>query len=264
MLSFENVTLEAARYNWLGRRQWQPLLRDIDLQLAPGEIVALVGGSGEGKSLLLQSALGLLPDNLRMGGTIALDGVPLCELSRARLRGHTLCYVPQGVSALNPLLTVERQLGRAARLCGQSGSRERLSQQLSRYQLPVQTLAHYPRQLSGGMAKRILACAAALSGARYILADEITAWLDEPLACQLLTQLRELASEGSGILWVTHDLALAARFADRIVALHRGRVSDALSSQQLRAGQGSAMLRAQWRALPEFHSLFAATELEAC
>lgn len=264
MLSFENVTLEAARYNWLGRRQWQPLLRDIDLQLAPGEIVALVGGSGEGKSLLLQSALGLLPDNLRMGGRIALDGAPLCDEGRARLRGHTLCHVPQGVSALNPLLTVERQLGRAARLCGQSGSRERLSQQLLRYQLPVQTLAHYPRQLSGGMAKRILACAAALSGARYILADEITAWLDEPLACQLLAQLRELASEGSGILWVTHDLALAARFADRIVALHRGRVSDALSSQQLRAGQGSAMLRAQWRALPEFHSLFAATELEAC
>lgn len=261
MLSFEQVTLEAARYNWLGRRHWQPLLSEVSLQLAPGEIVALVGGSGEGKSLLLQSALSLLPDNLRMGGTITLDGVPLCNEGRARLRGHTLCHVPQGVSALNPLLTVERQLGRAARLCGQSGSREQLSQQLLRYQLPVQTLAHYPRQLSGGMAKRILACAAALSGARYILADEITAWLDEPLACQLLTQLRELAREGSGILWVTHDLALAARFADRIALLHQGRVSDSLSCQQLRAGQGSAMLRAHWQALPEFNSLFAMPEV---
>ncbi|MGY3942900.1 ATP-binding cassette domain-containing protein [Aeromonas tecta] len=256
MLSFEKVTIEAARYNWLGRRRWQPLLSDINLQLAPGEIVALVGGSGEGKSLLLQSALSLLPDNLRMRGTITLDGMPLCDEGRARLRGHTLCHVPQGVSALNPLLTVERQLGRAARLCGQSGSREQLSQQLLRYQLPPATLVQYPRQLSGGMAKRILACAAALSGARFILADETTAWLDEPLACQLLTQLRELAHQGSGILWVTHDLALAARFADRIVALHQGRVSDSLSSQQLRAGQGSAMLRAQWQALPEFHPLF--------
>ncbi|MCH7369646.1 ATP-binding cassette domain-containing protein [Aeromonas sp. MR16] len=261
MLSFEHVTIEAARYSWLGRRRWQPLLSEVSLQLAPGEIVALVGGSGEGKSLLLQSALSLLPDNLRMGGTITLDGAALCDEGRARLRGHTLCHVPQGVSALNPLLTVERQLGRAARLCGQSGSHEQLSRQLLRYQLPVQTLAHYPRQLSGGMAKRILACAAALSGARYILADEITAWLDQPLACQLLTQLRELAREGSGILWVTHDLALAARFADRIVALHQGRVSDSLSSQQLRAGQGSAMLRAHWQALPEFNSLFAASEV---
>ncbi|MGY6037371.1 ATP-binding cassette domain-containing protein [Aeromonas sp. AE23HZ002T15] len=261
MLIFDKVTIEAARYNWLGRRRWQPLLRDIDLQLAPGEIVALVGGSGEGKSLLLQSALSLLPDNLRMGGTISLDGAPLCDEGRARLRGHTLCHVPQGVSALNPLLTVERQLGRAARLCGQSGSREQLSRQLLRYQLPVQTLTHYPRQLSGGMAKRILACAAALSGARFILADEITAWLDEGLACELLAQLRELASEGSGILWVTHDLALAARFADRIVALHQGQVSDSLSCQQLRAGQGSETLRAHWQALPEFHSLFANPEM---
>jgi peptide/nickel transport system ATP-binding protein len=169
--------------------------------------------------------------------------------------------VPQGVSALNPLLTVERQLGRAARLCGQNGSRERLGEQLQRYQLPATTLDRYPRQLSGGMAKRILACTAALGGARYILADEITAWLDDGLACLLLSQLRELATQGSGILWVTHDLALAARFADRIVALHQGQVSDILSSQHLRQGQGSEMLRAHWQALPEFNALFSVPEV---
>jgi peptide/nickel transport system ATP-binding protein len=122
-------------------------------------------------------------------------------------------------------------------------------------------LDRYPRQLSGGMAKRILACTAALGGARYILADEITAWLDEGLACLLLGQLRELANQGSGILWVTHDLALAARFADRIVALHQGQVSDTLSSHHLRQGQGSEMLRAHWQALPEFNTLFSAPEV---
>ncbi|MGL5224850.1 MAG: ATP-binding cassette domain-containing protein [Aeromonas sp.] len=256
MLSFDGVTIEAARYSWLGRRRWLPLLSHISLRIAPGEIVALVGGSGEGKSLLLQSALNLLPSNLRMSGTIALDEQALTAASRAQLRGHTLCYVPQGVSALNPLLTVARQLGRGAQLCGQPASPLHLAQQLQRYQLPVATLERYPRQLSGGMAKRILACTAALGGARYILADEITAWLDEGLAGLLLTQLRELANQGSGILWVTHDLALAARYADRIVALSDGAVSDTLSCQQLRQGQGSEMLRAHWRALPEFNSLF--------
>jgi peptide/nickel transport system ATP-binding protein len=127
------------------------------------------------------------------------------------------------VSALNPLLTVERQLGRAARLCGQSGSRERLGQQLLRYQLP----ADHPGQLSApalrrhGQAHSGLHCGAwrcpLHSGGRdHRLARR-------GLACQLLGQLRELANQGSGILWVTHDLALAARFADRIVALHQGR-----------------------------------------
>ncbi|MGE2808631.1 ATP-binding cassette domain-containing protein, partial [Escherichia coli] len=88
-------------------------------------------------------------------------------------------------------------------------------QQIKHYHLQHDILLKYPRQLSGGMAKRILACNAALGGARYILADEITAWLDEPLAFQLLHQLRDLAAQGAGVLWVTHDLSLAARFADR-------------------------------------------------
>ena len=102
------------------------------------------------------------------------------------------------------------------------------------------------------MAKRILACTAALGGARYILADEITAWLDEGLACLLLGQLRELANQGSGILWVTHDLALAARFADRTVALHQGQVSDTLSCHHLRQGQGSERWQANAPSLPRF------------
>ena len=206
MLSFDQVTIEAAHYSWLGRRSWQPLLTDISLQLAPGEIVALVGGSGEGKSLLLQSALTLLPDNLRMRGSISLDGTPLCDASRARLRGHTLCYVPQGVSALNPLLTVERQLGRAARLCGQSGSRERLGEQLLRYQLPATTLDSYPRQLSGGMAKRILACTAALGGAATFWQTRsppgsTRGW---PVCCSVSCvnwPIRAAVSSGSPTIW---------------------------------------------------------------
>lgn len=256
MLSFDNLTIETSRYSWWGRRQWQPLLRNIDFQLARGEVVALVGGSGEGKSVLLQSLLTLLPDNMRMRGAIRLDGQVLDARQRADLRGHTFCYVPQGVSALNPLLTVASQLRRGARLRGRPLDCGQLAQQLKHYQLPATTLALYPKALSGGMAKRVLACGAALSAAQFILADEITAWLDEGLAAELLSQLRLLAQQGAGVLWVTHDLALASRFADRIVALHQGAISDDLPSGHLRQGLGSEMLRAQWQALPEFHSLF--------
>ena len=91
---------------------------------------------------------------------------------------------------------------------------------------------------------------------RYILADEITAWLDAPLANQLLEQLREQCEQGAGVLWVTHDLTLAARHADRIVALHQGRVSDNVSREQLLRGEISEHLQRQWRALPERNQLF--------
>lgn len=257
MLSFKHLTIESARYSWFGRKRWSPILSDINLTLHRGEIVALVGGSGEGKSLLLQSALALLPQNLRMQGEILLEGKTLDEQQCQQLRGNTLCYVPQGVSSLNPLLKVGTQLSRSLQLSGRHTCALALDQQIKHYQLQTDVLFKYPRQLSGGMAKRILACNAALSGAQYILADEITAWLDEPLACQLLQQLRELSAQGAGVLWVTHDLSLASRFADRIVALNDGQISDDILIDDLKNGNGSPTLRRHWQAQPEYHPLFA-------
>lgn len=74
MLSLQQVSLDVARYRWYGARKWSSLLQDISFDIAPGQMVALVGGSGEGKSLLLQCLLDLLPDNLRVQGAITLDG----------------------------------------------------------------------------------------------------------------------------------------------------------------------------------------------
>lgn len=257
MLNFRHVSVENVHYNWFGRKQLTPILSDINLTLQRGEITALVGGSGEGKSLLLQSALALLPENLRMSGEIRLEGKRLSSQQCLKLRGNTLCYVPQGVSALNPLLKVGAQLRRSLHLSGSHTCALALEQQIKHYHLQTDILGKYPRQLSGGMAKRVLALNAALGGARYILADEITAWLDEPLAFQLLQQLRDLSVKGAGILWVTHDLSLAARFADRIVALSDGRISDDISIGELMKGGGSPALRRHWQALPEHYNLFA-------
>lgn len=257
MLSFRNVIIERADYRWYGKKRWTPLLREISFDLHPGELVALVGTSGEGKSLLLQSALDMLPANLRRRGDICLNRQPLSSAQLSSLRGNTLCYVPQGVNALNPLLTVKTHLTRVMRLHHIDGDGI-LSQQLQRHQLALEVLKQYPRQLSGGMARRVLACCATLSPAQYILADEITAWLDRQSAAQMVEQLNQLRRRGCGILWVTHDLALAARYADRILSLHQGTLCDDLTRHQLAEGGGSAQLRAHWNALPEYHALFGA------
>lgn len=256
MLSLRQISLEVARYRWYGAKKWSSLLQDVSFDVAPGQMVALVGGSGEGKSLLLQCLLDLLPENLRFHGNITLDGKMLDNNDIRACRGSTFSYVPQGVQALNPLLSIEKHLRRASQLSGQAWNAGQIELLLERHHLETTVLEAFPRQLSGGMAKRILACHAALSQARYILADEITAWLDAPLANQLLEQLRGLCERGAGVLWVTHDLTLAARHADRIVALHQGTVSDNVSREQLLRGEISEHLKRQWRALPERNQLF--------
>ena len=251
MLTFNRFAIDIAHYHWFGRPSWHPLLNNISLEVHPGELVALVGSSGEGKSLLLQSTLGLLPDNMRCRGEIWLDGQCLSDADKIDQRGKDLCYVPQGVSALNPLIKVGPQLQRAGQLSGSALGLEDVARQLQHYNLQPELVDAYPRRLSGGMAKRVLASGAALSHARYILADEITSWLDDEHACQLLDHFKSLCLQGRGVLWVTHDLALAARFADTIAVLHRGELHETVSAQALRDNRGSPWLQSLWAALPE-------------
>lgn len=251
MLKFDQFAIDIAHFHWLGHRTWHPLLSDISLEVHPGELVALVGSSGEGKSLLLQSILGLLPDTMRCRGDIWLDGQLLGEAGKVDQRGKSVCYVPQGVSALNPLIKVGPQLRRAAQLSGARLGLADVAEQLTHYNLQPELVEQFPRTLSGGMAKRVLASCAALTHARYILADEITSWLDDEHASQLLTHLKGFCQQGRGILWVTHDLSLAAKFADRIAVLHQGALHETLSAQELRENGGSPWLQSLWAALPE-------------
>ena len=251
MLKFDRFAIDIAHYHWLGHKTWHPLLSNISLDVHPGEMVALVGSSGEGKSLLLQSTLGLLPANMRCRGDIVLDGQVLGDAGKLEQRGKKVCYVPQGVSALNPLIKVGPQLVRAAQLSGVKLGLNDVAEQLKHYNLLPGVVNEFPRTLSGGMAKRVLASCAALTHARYILADEITSWLDDDHAGQLLTHLKGFCQQGRGILWVTHDLALAARFADRIAVLHKGELHETLSALELRENGGSPWLQSLWAALPE-------------
>ncbi|MGG4608975.1 ATP-binding cassette domain-containing protein [Providencia sp. Me31A] len=251
MLSLDNLMIDVAQFRWLGRKRWLPLLQGISLDIRPGEMVALIGGSGEGKSLLLQSVLGLLPDNMRCRGNIHLNGKGLTEKNKSQHRGNALCYIPQGVSALNPLIKIGPQLERAAVLSGQHIKMHDVTRHLQQYNLQSSLVDHYPSQLSGGMAKRVLASSATLSRAEYILADEISSWLDDEHAIQLLDNIKSLCRDGRGVLWVTHDLSMAVRFADRIALLRNGELAEVMSSQKLKQGGGGKWIQSLWNALPE-------------
>ena len=215
------------------------VLRDVSVEMAPGEIVGLVGRSGEGKSTLILSILGLL--GLKKGvchGEILFQGRNLLGLAGSemrRLRGRHIALVPQSpVAALNPNLRLGAQLREAWR-AHQSGE-EDWQPLLTSVSLPAEPefLRLYPRNLSVGMAQRFLIAMALLHGPSLLLADEPTSALDTITQSEILNLFRRLNRErGIGILYISHDLASVGALCSRVAILHQGQIVESAATQDV-------------------------------
>ena len=175
------------------------VISNLDLDVYPGEIVAIAGSSGSGKSLLAHAVMGLLPENALLSGTIAYKGKILDQADKEKLRGKELALVPQSVAYLDPLMRIGTQVS------GKGAPKKKVTLQkkiFQRLQLKENVEKLYPFQLSGGMARRVLVSTAVLSGADVIIADEPTPGLDLEMALETLKIFRELADEGFGALEV--------------------------------------------------------------
>jgi peptide/nickel transport system ATP-binding protein len=220
----------------------QPVLRDLELELAEGEAVALVGVSGAGKTLLARAALGLLPPAAWQQGQVRWRGV---EPRRrpggwAALRGSGLTWLPQEpLSGLNPLLTVGAQVTEAVRQhqgLGHQAARRRAADLLTELQLPSPTalLDAWPHELSGGMRQRVLLAAALACGPALLIADEPTSSLDTTVQRELLAVLdRARRARGMALLFITHDRDLVPLVADRCVELKGGRLIELVGGNDL-------------------------------
>ncbi|GER23018.1 ABC transporter ATP-binding protein [Zafaria cholistanensis] len=213
------------------------LLAGVDLTVAPGEFVALVGASGSGKTLTAMSALGLLPPNLRIdSGTIRLGGTDLraageAELNRVR-GGRIGMLFQQPKRMFNPRQTIISHLLEPLRLhAGLRGreARARAVDLLAEAGLsdPGHWARAYPHQLSGGMAQRAMLAVALAGQPELLLADEPTSALDKVLERQILELIdRQRRQRGLGILYITHDFATVSAFADRVVVMEAGQVKE--------------------------------------
>lgn len=229
------------------------VIDDLCVSVHVGEIVAVVGASGSGKTLLADSIMGLFEPNALVSGRIWFDGEEMDAEGLARLRGHGISLVPQSVRNLDPLMKVGRQVEGFAK--GRSASeaqaaRERL---FARYDLGPEVADMYPFQLSGGMARRVLLCCALMDEPRLIVADEPTPGLDLPLAVKAMDDFRAFADEGGGVLLITHDIELALRVADRIAVFKDGTVVEETAVANFASPE---LLRSEfahelWHALPE-------------
>ena len=219
-------------------------VRDMSFKIAPGEVVALVGESGSGKSVTALSIMRLVEygGGRILGGRLMFDGgdgpVDLAELDNAataKLRGNAMAMIFQEpMTSLNPIYTVGEQIMEPLRLHrGASGSeaRERAVALLDRVRLPdpAQQKQRYPHELSGGQRQRVMLAMALACGPKLLIADEPTTALDVTIQAQILDLLRDVQQEtGAALLFITHDMAVVAEIADRVVVMKSGeRVEDA-------------------------------------
>lgn len=243
VLSVEHLGVSFVQYGQGFRRRRVEAIRDLSVRVMAGELVAVVGASGSGKSLLAEAILGILPTNARMSGRIDFLGKELAPAGASEARGARIAYIPQSVDCLDPLLRVGSQVP------GDTGETA-----LARYGLGPETWRLYPFQLSGGMARRVLLSTVDLGRARLVVADEPTPGLTHDLAMQALGRLRGFADEGRAVLLITHDLDLAYEVADTVVVLREGRVVERASAEAFRMGPSrlaAPFSRALWRSLPQ-------------
>lgn len=251
ILRIENLTVSFTQYEANSLQKVQlPVISDLHVRVGKGEVVAIVGSSGAGKSLLAHAIFGLLPENAAVCGEIFYQGKRLQAEDIKGLRGKEFALVPQGVSYLDPLMKTGKQILNGRR---DAASKAKMRTLFARYGLEQQVERLYPFELSGGMARRVLLLSALMCEPRLIVADEPTTGMDLTLAAKAMEDFRRFADAGNGVLLVTHDLKLALAVADRVVVFYAGTTveeamaADFAEEQRLR----HPYTRALYRALPE-------------
>jgi len=207
----------------------------VSFDLAPGEVLGVVGESGAGKSLTGASIIGLLePPGRIAGGEILFDGQRIDNLrsdAMRRLRGKQIGMIFQDpLTTLNPLYTVGRQLTETMRThlpLSERDARARAVSWLERVGIPA--AAHridaYPHEFSGGMRQRVVIALALCAEPRLVIADEPTTALDVSVQAQIIALLRQLAREqGASVMLITHDMGVIAEIADRVAVMYAGRI----------------------------------------
>jgi oligopeptide transport system ATP-binding protein len=218
----------------------------VSLEARAGEILAIVGESGCGKSATALSILGLVPKPGRIeAGRILFEGRDLCGLDERALRsirGNRIAMIFQEpMTSLNPALQIGAQVAEPLRLHRGMSRRRALLEAaglLERVRIAdaANRIHDYPHQLSGGMQQRVMIAMALACGPKLLLADEPTTALDVTIQAQILALLRELALEsGAALVLITHDLGVVARWADRVVVMYAGRVVETAPVRELYA-----------------------------
>ena len=232
LLQVKNLVVEFPH-----RRGTLRALDDVSFDIAPGEILGVVGESGAGKSITGAAIIGLLePPGRIAGGQILLEGARIDQLDpeqMRRIRGKRIGAIFQDpLTSLNPLYTIGQQLVETIRThlpLSESQARERAVSLLRDTGIPApeQRIDHYPHQFSGGMRQRVVIALALAAEPKLIVADEPTTALDVSIQAQIITLLKRICKQhGAAVMLITHDMGVIAETCDRVAVLYAGRLAE--------------------------------------
>ncbi|HWZ11985.1 MAG TPA: ABC transporter ATP-binding protein [Acidobacteriaceae bacterium] len=237
----------------------RPVVRDVNISIAEGEVFGLVGESGSGKSVTSLAILRLLGPNARVEGNIAFDGTELLTLPEDAMRqrrGRDIAMIFQEpMTALNPVMRVGRQIAEAVTTHERGISRvainQRVAEVLDAVALPVARSRDYPHQFSGGQRQRIMIAMALVNRPRLLIADEPTTALDVTVQAQVLDLLASLRERYKlAMLFISHDLAVVGEVAQRVAVMRYGQILECGTRDQIFGRPQHAYTRSLLGAVP--------------
>ena len=225
LLEVNNLSISFTQYVQGLNRHDLNVISDLTIDVDEGEIVAVLGSSGSGKSLLAHSILGILPYNAHVTGEIRYDGEVLNQELKEKLRGKEICLIPQSVNFLDPLMKVSEQaIGECKDEKEHAEKKTKQREIFSKYGLDESVDDLYPFELSGGMARKVLLSTALIGDPKLLIADEPTPGLDKKSVEETITDIKNLKEKGKGVLLITHEIDVALKTADRIAIFYSGYV----------------------------------------
>ncbi|MBP3792257.1 MAG: ABC transporter ATP-binding protein [Methanobrevibacter sp.] len=225
LLEVNNLSISFTQYVQGLNRHESKVISDLTIDIGEGEIVAILGSSGSGKSLLAHSILGILPYNSNVTGEIKYEGQVLDQKLKEDLRGDEICLIPQSVNFLDPLMKVSEQaIGECKNEKEHDEKKLRQREIFSKYGLDESVDDMYPFELSGGMARKVLLSTALVGDPKLLIADEPTPGLDSQSVKETIEDIKNLRENGKGVLLITHEIDVALRTADRIAIFYSGYV----------------------------------------
>lgn len=248
ILEVKNLNIGFNMYDKLLNQKLHQMVFDLNVTIKKGEILAIAGSSGSGKSLMAHAILGILPKNAVVSAEIKFKNEIVDENRLSQLRGKEITFVPQSIAYLDPLMTIEDQLMR------KGINKQDFFKVMDTLGFTKADLGKYPFQLSGGMARRVLIANTILSKADLIIADEPTPGLSLDLAIEVLNHFRNMANDGKGILLITHDIDLVCNIADKMAIFYGGHILETLNTKDFLKGEKyirHPLTKAFWRALPQ-------------